>query len=103
VNWQYKTIVLPSSEQRENMLTEMGLNGWELVGFEQGLAYFKRPKSKRRLRPAGSLSSLDAVLDPVTHSQPSKHAGESRECVRNSHHRLQKEVIRSLPQLNELA
>jgi hypothetical protein len=46
VNWQYKTIVLPSSEQRENMLTEMGLNGWELVGFEQGLAYFKRPKSE---------------------------------------------------------
>lgn len=42
--WEYKTLTLPCSTQRQDMLTEMGLNGWELIGFEQGLAYFKRPK-----------------------------------------------------------
>jgi hypothetical protein len=40
--FEYKTLSLPSSAERQDMLSEMGLNGWELVGFEQGLAYFKR-------------------------------------------------------------
>jgi hypothetical protein len=43
--WEYKTLALPSSTERQNMLSEMGLGGWELIGFEQGVAYFKRPKS----------------------------------------------------------
>ena len=43
--WQYKIIPLTSSvADREKLLIEMGLDCWELVGFEQGLAYFKRPK-----------------------------------------------------------
>jgi hypothetical protein len=67
MNWQYKTIVLPSSEQRENMLTEMGLNGWELVGFEQGLAYFKRPSpaDNTNVTINGSASAQAALLDTI--------------------------------------
>jgi hypothetical protein len=42
MTWEYKTLSLPISEQRQEMLSEMGLAGWELIGFEQGLAYFKR-------------------------------------------------------------
>jgi hypothetical protein len=42
MTWEYKTLSLPVSEQRQEMLSEMGLAGWELIGFEQGLAYFKR-------------------------------------------------------------
>jgi hypothetical protein len=44
MTWEYKTLSLPVSEQRQEMLSEMGLAGWELIGFEQGLAYFKREK-----------------------------------------------------------
>lgn len=43
MTFEYKTLTLPSSAERQIMLSEMGLNGWELVAFEQGLAYFKRP------------------------------------------------------------
>jgi hypothetical protein len=43
--WQYKIIPLTSPvADREKLLSEMGLDCWELVGFEQGLAYFKRPR-----------------------------------------------------------
>lgn len=44
--WEYKTLTLPCSAERQEMLSEMGLSGWELVGFEQGLAYFKRRQAE---------------------------------------------------------
>ena len=46
MTWEYKTLSLPGAQERQSLLSEMGLNGWELVAFEQGLAYFKRPKAE---------------------------------------------------------
>lgn len=59
MNWQYKTISLPALvKERENMLNEMGLNSWELVGFEQGLAFFKRPIVESEPLPSAKTASV---------------------------------------------
>lgn len=68
--WEYKTLTLPGAQERQSLLSEMGLNGWELVAFEQGLAYFKREKQ-------GAQESKPIARDlpvPYTYSEqkPSK-------------------------------
>lgn len=63
MNWQYKTISLPSLViDREDMLSEMGLNSWELVGFEQGLAFFKRPKIEAVEPLSSKAASVGSVI-----------------------------------------
>jgi hypothetical protein len=67
MKWQYKWIVLPAfAADRENMLSEMGLNGWELVGFDQGLAYFKRPKPEVELKTVDATRFVAVPLESRT-------------------------------------
>lgn len=73
MNWQYKTISLPAlAIDREDMLNEMGLAGWELVGFEQGLAFFKRQKveSVQPLASKAASVSLGASPKMITEDFP---------------------------------
>jgi hypothetical protein len=44
------------------MLSEMGLAGWELIGFEQGLAYFKRPKVESTTVKATEAAKVAATV-----------------------------------------
>jgi hypothetical protein len=62
MTWEYKTLSLPVSEQRQEMLSEMGLAGWELIGFEQGLAYFKRTKVESTTVKATEAAKVAATV-----------------------------------------